>query len=66
MPLASKRRIRRNACRGKVRHQTREGAFIAAALMNKKHRRDLAIGVHGVKPYRCPFCGLFHIGHDGK
>lgn len=64
--MASKRRVRRNGCRGKVRHQTQEGAFIAAAKMNRKHRLDLAIGVHSVRPYRCQFCGSFHIGHNGK
>ena len=51
--MASKRRLRRNACVGKIRHASREHATI--------HARKLAAS--GVVPYACRYCNAWHIGH---
>lgn len=48
--MSSKRRLRRNACTGKQRHETIESA--------QGHSRRTG---HG-KAYRCKFCQGFHIG----
>lgn len=56
--MASKRRLRRRQCEGKVKHATAENAAIA---IRKVHR---AKGHQGqMHAYRCPFCGQFHVGH---
>lgn len=54
--MASKRRQRRKACEGKVRHSGPDAAF---AVMRALTRRRLD---HG-KPYPCRFCKGWHIGH---
>lgn len=56
--MASKRRLRRKQCAGKNRHKTHEAALIEIRMIRKRY------GHQGqVNPYRCPFCGAFHIGH---
>lgn len=60
--MASKRRIRRNKCEGKVRHETMDQAK-SAAFRLREHE-----GYHGAwraQAYHCPFCGGFHVGHGG-
>jgi hypothetical protein len=52
--MASKRRLRRQSCEGKVRHETAGAAWIAAKRTGDGRE---------TKPYRCPFCGLWHVGH---
>lgn len=54
--MASKRRIRRNACGGKIQYQTVAEATAA------KHR---IIERHGdpMQSYRCKFCRQWHLGH---
>ena len=49
--MASKRAVRRRACTGKIHHAS-EGAAWAAARKTP-----------GTRPYRCSFCGDFHVGH---
>lgn len=51
--MASKRRIRRKMCQGKKRHKDMHGALIAIRLSGHK----------GMMPYKCKFCGFFHVGH---
>ena len=48
-----KRRIRRKACKAKVRHATHYQAI--AAIRQP--------GYDGCRVYRCQFCGGYHIGH---
>lgn len=50
--MASKRRLRRRQRERKVTHRTE-----AAAIIAKKK-----LGQWDVFPYRCDFCGLFHLG----
>jgi hypothetical protein len=52
--MASKRRIRRNMCDGKKRHRSEQGAIIAIKKTASRHP---------MRPYRCRFCGCWHIGH---
>jgi len=53
--MASKRRIRRNMCQGKVRHAS-EGAAWAAV-------RKTACAGPTLHPYLCPHCRRYHVGH---
>lgn len=56
--MASKRAIRRKACKGKVRHLNPEGARIALAKLFYR------VGYTGhMNVYRCRFCNGYHIGH---
>jgi hypothetical protein len=57
--MASKRRIRRNACTGKVKHDTQAQAV--SHVINTRKRR-----LTGNHPYKCPFCHGWHIGHTPK
>lgn len=42
-------------CLRKVRHETRAAANIAVRVMGSRAK--------GTKPYRCPHCDGWHIGH---
>lgn len=54
--MASKRRLRRRACEGKIAHKDKEAAF--AHLFDLKRQ-----GYHG-HIYKCEFCGNYHIGRE--
>lgn len=56
--MASKRRLRRKQCEGKIRYASTESAVNGIRLLHRKygHRGQL-------KAYRCPFCRYWHIGH---
>jgi len=58
--MASKRRIRRKSCTGKVRHPDELAArrHIGALVFRK--------GERGLRAYRCPFCNGWHVGHGGR
>ncbi|MDR1162721.1 MAG: hypothetical protein LBM17_02640, partial [Candidatus Accumulibacter sp.] len=58
--MASKRRIRRNVCGRKIRHATEAAA--RAAIRSLRRAGVLA----ALTPYRCPFCGQFHVGHPPR
>jgi hypothetical protein len=58
--VASKRRIRRKACDGKVRHKDAAGAKIA---MRKTAHGAAAARTSGLNAYQCPHCQGWHIGH---
>lgn len=60
--MASKRRLRRNACDGKRRYPTLRAAIHAAVqLVRSGHaRRPLSLWGYG-----CSFCHGAHIGHRG-
>lgn len=56
--MASKRRLRRNACGKKVRYASAADALDALKGLTR------AKGWLGyMAPYRCPFCHAFHFGH---
>ncbi len=57
--MSSLRRIRRNECKGKVRHASADAARCEIRAVIKKMRG--AIGF--LQPYKCQFCNGFHIGH---
>jgi hypothetical protein len=58
--MASKRRLRRRACVGKIRHLTLKDANYHAFLLRQK------TGEH-VVAYKCAFCeSRFHVGHKKK
>lgn len=52
--MASKRRIRRNMCDGKVKHRSEAGAKIAIRKTGSRHP---------MRAYKCRFCNCWHIGH---
>lgn len=58
--MASKRRVRRKSCTGKIGHET---AGVAVAAMKSVQRRRW-YGPMNV--YRCRFCSKYHIGHAGR
>lgn len=54
--MASKRRIRRNSCTGKQRHDTQTEAV--------KHCISYLRRCGGLMhTYKCRFCGAWHVGH---
>lgn len=59
--MSSKRAIRRRACKGKVRHPE-QGHAHAALRSLVRERGDQG----AMTPYRCQFCGGWHIGHTPK
>jgi hypothetical protein len=57
--MSSKRAQRRRACEGKRGFETIEDAKAAA--------REYALSFgDSLTPYRCRFCGRFHVGHPPK
>ena len=57
--MASKRHQRRRACEGKVSYETIEDATDAA----RKYRHDFG---QRLTPYRCKWCGNYHVGHPPR
>ncbi|MFP2504460.1 hypothetical protein [Buttiauxella gaviniae] len=56
--MASKRRLRRKQCDGKMQHPSLEGAFIAIKMLHRRY------GHQGqMRAYLCQFCHKFHKGH---
>lgn len=53
--MASKRNIRRKTCGSKVRYNKADAK--QAAFWAKKRSGDIIV------PYRCKYCGAYHIGH---
>ncbi|WOK01479.1 hypothetical protein [Pseudomonas phage UF_RH7] len=56
--MASKRRLRRRTCEGKIKHETAEKAAraIISLVRSRGHQGQLHV-------YQCPFCMKFHVGH---
>ncbi len=61
-PVASKRRLRRKACDGKIRHATIQDAKRTIYELNRK---DAINGQHRgrMNAYYCKFCAGVHVGH---
>ena len=56
--MSSKRRLRRKQCLHKNRHKSAQAATFEIIAILKRH------GHRGhICPYRCPFCGMYHVGH---
>lgn len=55
--MASKRAQRRRACGNKVKHGSEAEARQAIREMKQRGRLDMIV------PYRCRYCGAYHIGH---
>lgn len=60
--MASKRRLRRNACQGKIRYTAWHKAKEAIALM--KHK-GLEHSLTPLVAYACRYCSGIHVGHRG-
>jgi hypothetical protein len=56
--MASRRRLRRNACMGKKRHATREFALLALRLS-----RQTGLYHGSMNVYHCCHCCQWHVGH---
>lgn len=56
--MTSKRHARRKKCGSKRQYASQQEAVGALALGKK---RGVLTGY--MEPYRCKFCGWFHIGH---
>ena len=54
--MSSKRRVRRKACTGKIRHATFADAVAAARSLYRANGEYLT-------PYRCRFGHHYHTGH---
>lgn len=59
--MSSKRRIRRNECKGKVRYPSQ----LAAQAGIGRLRRNTGTTAW-LSAYRCRWCGGFHFGHAPK
>lgn len=57
--MSSKRRLRRNACDGKVRYTS----FPEARHAMHSVIRHMGNGGWPMEPYHCEFCKGFHFGH---
>lgn len=59
--MASKRRIRKNACTGKRKFEDKVSA------LNTMHRvkRETKQTSH-MSAYKCKFCGQYHYGHTPR
>jgi hypothetical protein len=57
--MASKRRVRRQACGGKRGYPTAEEAIRAIGVL--RHHSLFPVGP--MSHYKCPFCKQFHVGH---
>ncbi len=55
--MASKRRLRRNACDGKKRHSNKDEALTAYRNVRRRHGR--------MRAYQCKWCNGWHLGHSG-
>lgn len=58
MKRKTKRKFQRN-CNNKTTHDSKEHAWIAANKMWEK-------GMKHCRPYKCPVCKQWHIGHRHK
>jgi hypothetical protein len=56
--MSSKRRLRRKACTGKVRHADAVGAQAQIRQIRRANP-----GTPYLNVYRCAFCSGFHVGH---
>ena len=56
--MASKRRIRRRSCEGKIRHKSKEAAFLHIRGL-RNDGKDTNKQCHF---YRCKFCKGWHVG----
>ena len=57
--MASKRRLRRKSCTGKVRHTSPEAGHDHIGQLNRNKGYQGRMDV-----YRCRFCSGFHVGHS--
>jgi hypothetical protein len=56
--MASKRHKRRNQCDGKLTHSSLDFAF---AHVDRLRKRGF-----NVRPYKCNYCGSWHVGHPRR
>lgn len=56
--VSSKRRIRRKACKSKIRHADGPAGRAALSALNRNKGYEGPMNV-----YACRFCGGWHIGH---
>lgn len=59
--MASKRRLRRKACTGKVRYGTQEDCDKVMRAVNSKSEVRQRMSA-----YKCKFCNGWHFGHTPK
>lgn len=59
--MASKRRIRRKQCEGKIRHKSAGDAGLHYISIRGKIESGQRINI-----YKCSFCGFYHVGHPSK
>mgnify|MGYP001617140279 FL=1 len=57
--MASKRRLRRRACEGKLRYVSHAQAHAAISAQTWKWTAHMSA-------YPCPHCGRYHIGHTPR
>jgi hypothetical protein len=61
--MASKRRIRRNSCKGKIGYLLEENAAAARKAILIRKRYSLTGYFH---EYKCRFCNCWHLGHGKR
>jgi hypothetical protein len=54
--MSSRRRLRRKACEGKMRHETQAQAVAHAIHLYRKTGEQM-------QSYHCRFCRRWHVGH---
>lgn len=53
--MASNRKKKQKACTGKIKHKTFKLALDHAKFLSRSEK--------WITPYKCKFCGYFHVGH---
>lgn len=61
--MASKRRLRRNSCQGKVRYPDQTAAVRVLIGINRDFNRSGLPRFGRLRSYPCKFCGGWHLGH---
>lgn len=57
--MASKRRIRRNACDGKQKYKSAKDALTIALIVKRKTKTTTFVNA-----YKCKFCNSYHWGNS--
>ena len=62
--MASKRRLRKKSCGGKVGYESAHAGYLAMIALYRKDAKHL--GFEKMNVYKCRFCKKYHIGHRKK
>jgi predicted Zn-ribbon and HTH transcriptional regulator len=59
--MASKRNQRRKSCIGKVKYTSEDDALKSVYHLKRLNAKNAIVS--RISPYKCHFCGSWHVGH---